>query len=175
MAQRILVQDPALLESGLVGFDATWPDGWVFPHSPGTVIENTQKCMLILREETPWTDSNAHNRAEFGTLAIDVWADPTRNTDKSMRFDDARDKIKTVGKIIMRNFHLVHPSVSVEDPSFMGAPGMPRIWGTATEVDERTGLTIVESKHSSGPSFAPMGKNPGGYLGVYKFNIQYSS
>ena len=174
-AQRILVQDPRLLASGLIGTDVTWPPGWVFPDVPGARIENSQKCAIVIFEDAPWTDPNSHNFAEFGTLVVDIWADPTRNTDKSVRRSDAQDKITSVAKIVSRNFHLVHPSVSPTDPTHLGAVGMPRIWGTAAQVAARTGLTIVSSAQSGGPEFAPMVNNFDGWRGRYKFNVQYSS
>lgn len=173
-AQRILVQDPRIAASGLVGGDATWPS-WVFPDVPGARIENSQKCAIVLFEDVPWSDPNPHNFAEFGTLVVDIWADPTRKSDKSVRFSDAQDKIKRVAKIIARNFHLVHPSVPTGAPAYLGAVGMPRIWGTAAQVTARTGLTIVSSVQSGGPEFAPMSNNPEGWRGRYRFNVQYSS
>lgn len=172
-AQRILVQDPSLLATGLIGVDSTWTQGWVFPDKPRVLIENTQKCAVVLFEDDPWTDPNPHNRAEFATLVADIWADPTRNADKSVRKEDAEDKIRAVLAVLDRNFHLVHPSVPRGAPAYLGQQGMPRIWGTAAQVAARSGLTIVESKRASGPKMNPMANNPGGYRGRVEYHIQY--
>lgn len=174
-AQRILVQDPDLLASGLLGFDSVWNQGYVFPEKPGPRIENTQKCSIVLTEGNPWTDPNEHNRAEFGTLVVDIWADPTRNADKSVRFDDAQDKIRRLLKIVDNSFHLVHPAVPAGAPAYLGAVGMPRIWGKPSEVADRTGITIVESKRADGPTMNPMVNNPDGWRGRTTYHVQYSS
>jgi hypothetical protein len=174
-AQQILVQDPEVLSSGLIGFDETWTQGWVFPEVPGALIENSEQCAIVIMETDPWTDANAHNRAEFATLTVDIWADPSRNADKSVRLEDAKDKIKAVAKIVDRNFHLVHPAVAASDPLYMGAKGMPRIWGTEAEVTQRTGITIVSAVRNSGPQWNPMSNNPSGWRGRYTYHLQYSS
>lgn len=174
-AQRILVQDPNLLASGLLGSDDTWDKGWVFPEKPGATIENSQKCAIVITLGSPWTDPNPHNRAEFATLVVDIWADPTRRADKSVRFDDAQDKIVRLTKIVDQSFHIVNNSVPADAPAYLGERRMPRIWGTAQQVLDRTGITIVESSRGSGPEMAPMANNPGGYRGRLTYNVQYSS
>jgi len=174
-AQRILVQDPAILESALVGSDAMWPVGWVFPDKPGVVIENTQLCAIVLWEDSPWTDPNPHNTVEFATLVVDIWADPTRNPDKSIKLDNAQDKIKRVAKTVTENFHLVEPGVPAGAAAYLGQPGMARVWGTPAQVAARSGIVLVSSVQSAGPQWNPMSNNPGGVRGRYRFNVSYIS
>ena len=174
-AQRLLVQDPDILGSGLVGVDDTWTDGWVFPDKPAARVENSSKCAIIIFDQEPWTSKNPHNRAEFGTITVDIFGDPSRDVNENVTVEDAQDKIERVAKIVSRNFHVVHPSVPSDAPDWMGAKTMPRIWGTAEQIASRTGLTIVESIETDGPTWNPMSSNQGGWRGRYRYNVQYSS
>lgn len=174
-ARNLVAQDTDLLALGLVGGDTgaspLWPV-WAWADTPQRRIENSQKCAIVFTEGSPWTSRNEHNTLYFPTLVVDIWADPTRNTDKSVKRYDADDKIKSVARVINRLFHTVNKSVPTGSPAWMGTPGLPRIWGTATEIQDRAGLLIVSSLHASGPNFSDMASNDGGRMGRFIYNIE---
>lgn len=174
-ARNLVIQDTELLALGLLGGDVgatpVWPV-WVWADEPQRRIENSQKCAIVFTEGQPWTSRNEHNTAYFPTLVMDIWADPTRNSDRSVKRYDADDKIVTIARSINRLLHTVNNSVPSESPAWMGAPGMPRIWGTADEISTRTGLLVVSSLQSSGPDFNDMANNDGGRMGRYVYNVE---
>ena len=117
--RNYLAQDEDLKR--LLGRSASW-DTWIFDERPVNVhVENTSRCLIVVNEDDQWTSPNEHNTLNFPKLFVDVWADPTRNADRSVQIFDAKDKIQEIQKFIDRHLHLVDPS---------NYNGMPFIWGT---------------------------------------------
>lgn len=153
-ARNQLAQDTEL--TALLGKSLTW-DTWIFDERPiGVKIENTQKCLIVVNEEDQADSPNEHNTLLFPSLVVDVWADPTRNDDKSVRVYDAKNKIEAISRLVNRHFHTVD----------MGTPqGGPLIWGTAEEVAEKTGVVVAASARRSGPTYSPVRDSDGSFMG----------
>ena len=58
---------------------------WLFPHSLWQVVENTQSVAVVVTVNGGWASPNEHNTLRFPRLGIDIWADPLRNPDRSVR------------------------------------------------------------------------------------------
>ena len=158
-ARNLLGQDPAL--KALLGRSASWST-WVFDETPYARFEGTSKCLIVVNEEGTWTFPNEHNSMRFPKLIIDVWADPTRNPDKSVKVQDAKTKIEDIGKHLNRHFHLVDG----------GTPtGMPFVWGTAEEIAAKSGVVITGSQRLNGPEYSPVTDSQGSIMGRYEFGV----
>lgn len=81
-----------LVTQGVIGKDAAWVNGWVFDSSLRVVLENTQKCAIVVSYGGPWETPDPSNTFRSPSVAVDIWADPTRNPDNSVKFDDAKTK-----------------------------------------------------------------------------------
>ncbi len=159
-ARNLLAQDAGI--KALVAKSQSW-DTWIFDENPvGSKIENTSKCLIVLWEGDPWTAPNPHNTMTFPTLVVDIWADPTRNADKSIKKFDAKNKIEDIHKLVRAHFHTVD----------MATPqGTPFIWGTASEIASRTGLVVAASQLLSGPSYSPVRDSEGSWMGRYTYGV----
>lgn len=161
-ARNYLAQDPALRAH--LGRSASW-DTWIFDEDPVNVhVENTQRCLIVVSEGQPWSAPNGHNTIEFPTLTVDIWADPTRNSDLSVRLFDAKTKIENIKRLVDRHFHLVDPATST---------GMPYIWGTAEQIANKTGVVVTQSKRRSGPDYSPVRDSEGSWMGrlIYEVSV----
>jgi len=159
-ARNMLIQDVPLVT--LLGKSASWTS-WIFDQKPINVkVEGTSRCLIVVNEGKPWTAPNGHNTMKFPTLVVDIWADPTRNVDKSVKFWDASTKIEDIQDELDRLLHLVDPSTS---------NGMPHMWGTAEQVAAGTGVVIAECKRSSGPDVNPIRDSDGSLMGRLTYNV----
>ena len=161
-ARNYLAQDPEL--RALLGRSQSW-DTWIFDTKPvGVRIENTSRCMIVINEDGTWAARNEHNTLRFPRLQVDIWADPTRNSDGSVQVYDASDKIERIAKVLDKHLHLTDPGTSM---------GMPYIWGTAEEISSKTGVVIAGSHHREGPSLSDVRDTDGTLMGrlVYGVNV----
>lgn len=158
-ARNLLAQDHQLRK--LLGRSASW-DTWVFSEEPFANFEGSGKCLIVINENGTWTAPNAHNTLSFPKLTVDVWADPTRNPDKSVRVQDAKAKIVDIGKLLSRHFHLVDMGTRT---------GMPYIWGTAEEIANKTGVVISGSQFLNGPTFAQVRDAQGAWMGSFDYGV----
>lgn len=158
--RNLLAQDVAL--KALLGRSQSW-DTWIFSEEPmGVRIENTQKCLIVITENSNYDSPNEHNTMEFPRLLVDIWADPTRNADRSVKISDARTKVQPILRLVNKHLHTVHPS----------APnGMPYIWGTAAEISAKTGVIIGGSRFLSGPEFSPVRDSEGSWMGRATYGV----
>jgi hypothetical protein len=159
-ARNTLAQDPAIRAH--VGSDSVWTDGWIFDGNIFARIEGSQTCAIVLTETDPYTTMNAHNRMKFPTLAVDIWADPTRNADGSQRRDDADDKIEVLVDLIDKHLHTVNLS---------GPGGEFIVWGTAAQVADRTGVTLQGSTRISGPTISDIEDTEGGRMARLTYGV----
>lgn len=160
-ARNTLAKDPAI--RALVGSDNLWTDGWVFDSSLyNVVIEGTSKCAIVVSEVGTHDIMNQHNTLKFPRLEIDIWADPTRNTDGSKRLDDADDKIEAIAKVVDNHFHLV----SSDTPA-----GDIIVWGSTKQITEGKGLYVAGSSRISGPDVSPIEDVEGGLMGRYVYGV----
>lgn len=159
-ARNQLAQDTAL--TALLGKSALW-DTWIFDERPiGVKIENTQKCLIVVNEEDQADAPNDHNTLLFPSMIVDVWADPTRNDDKSVKVYDAKNKIEAITRLIDRHFHTVD----------MGTPeGGVLIWGTAEQVTAKTGVVVAASARRSGPTYSPVRDSEGSFMGRLNYAV----
>lgn len=157
-ARNLLAQDPDL--TALLGRSKSW-DTWIFSDKPvGVKVEGTQRCLIVITEPEPWTAPNAHNTLTFPKLYVDIWADPTRNSDGSVKVDDAKDKIEVIVKHVRRHLHTV---------DMANSNGMPLIWGTAEEIASKTGAVVTASQLLDGPSYSPIRDSEGSWMGRLTF------
>lgn len=159
-ARNTLAADPVI--RALVGRSTKWPDGWIFSDDIYTTLENKSKCAIVITVSGGQTP-NEHNTVRFPRMTVDVWADPTRNADLSVRVPDAKDKIQTIVEALKKHFHTVNLS---------DGNGMPRIWGTPVEVAARTGVVILGSSQSTEPDFSPIADAEGAWMGRVQYQVQ---
>lgn len=161
-ARNLLAQDTAL--TPLLGRSVTWST-WIFEDNPqGVRVENTQKCLIVVGEDRGYTSPNEHNTMRFPRLIIDIWADPTRNEDRSVKVNDAKDKIEAIAKLVNNHFHTVDP----------GTPqGNIRQWGTAEQIAAKTGVYVAGSVRREELSFSPIKDSEGSFMGrlIYGVNL----
>lgn len=160
-ARNLLAQDADL--RAMLARSQKW-DTWIFDENPvGSKIEMTSKCLIVITQGEPWTGANDHNTMWFPTLYVDIWADPTRNDNKSVQVFDAKNKIEAIARQVDKSLHLVDPA---------NAQGMPQIWGTADEITQKTGVVVVDSKRSSGSIvYSPIRDTDGAWMGRVTYNI----
>lgn len=157
-ARNLLVQKSSV--TALLGSDELGP--WIFVNQPEATIENTGEVMVVIYTEGGW-GANDHNTARFPVLIVDIWADPTRHSDNSVRRKDADLKIEEVYLAIDKFLHLVNKS----QPG-----GSAVVWGTASEIANKTGVRIVESARQNEPSLSPAFDNEGALMGRVRYNVQ---
>ena len=158
--RNLLAQDTQL--RALLGRSLSW-DTWVFDTNPVNVrVENTGKCLIVVSEEGTWTFPNQHNTMRFPKINVDIWADPTRNSDRTIQLFNAETKIEEIQKLVDAHLHLVDPSTSA---------GMPYIWGTADEIAAQTGVLVVGSQRLSGPDIYPIQDSEGSFMGRIAYGV----
>lgn len=167
-ARNLLAQDTEL--TALLGRSLNWPT-WIFADKPFVKIENSQRVLIVITQGDPWAPPNPHNTQTFPLLNVDVWADPTRNADKSVKEYDADDKIEAVVKHLNKHFHTVNVGVPYDAPAYLGTRGMPRIWGTAEQIAEKTGVVVTGSQRLDGPSLSDMRESEGTRMGRMQYGV----
>lgn len=147
--------------TSLLGSDAIFPS-WIFVDTPEVNIESTSKAMLVVSVVDGWAGSNDHNTARFPRLLIDIWVDPTRNPDKSVREKDASVRAEAIYKAIDKHLHVVHASLP---------GGASIVWGTPMQILDKTGVRIVSSKRDAEPSYSPAFDDQGAVLATVRYNV----
>lgn len=156
--RNLLVQDPDI--TSRLGRSTKWPEGWVFDMKPYVAIENKQRVLIVVSQQGGWSAPNSHNTMKFPRIAIDVWADPTRNDDNSVSIDDADDKIVDVLKYVARTLNKVNLSAEFIE-----------MWGTADEIASKTGVPILASQQLDEVELSPMSDGNGARMGRVYFGI----
>ena len=158
--RNYLAQDAGLRE--LLGRSISW-DTWIFYENPINVkVENTGKCLLVINEDGTWTSPNDHNTMRFPRVYIDIWADPTRNEDRSVKVNDAKSKIERIQKLLDKHLHLTDAGTR---------QGMPYIWGTTDQVASKTGVVVAGSHRVDGPTLSPIRDTDGAYMGRMTYGV----
>lgn len=157
-ARNWLAQQPSV--TSLLGVDELG-DPMIYANRPEATIENTGSAMVVLTVEGGW-GSNQHNDARFPVLTVDIWADPTRNPDKSVKRQDADLKVEAVYKAIDKFLHLTHASTP---------GGGSVIWGTEEQVENKTGVRIISSVRDNEPDIRPAIDDQGALIGIVRYNI----
>jgi len=177
-ARNLLVQVPevqALREMGRIGRGATWPDGWIFDSRPYATIEQySRKALVVISYAGTWMAPNEHNSAHFHRLYVDIWASPTRLPDGTPEREDADMLIETVWEALSTHLHTVNrdvPSDGSVSP-LLGLPGHPRVWGTAEEIEARTGVVVLGSQQLGEPDLSDVRDGNGARMGRYVIGVQ---
>lgn len=157
-ARNFLVQFPEITQ--LLAVDSLG-DPMIYPNRPESTVENTQKCMIVITSTEGW-GSNDHNTARFPILVVDIWADPTRNPDMSVKMKDSDLKIEAVYAAVDRRLHRVDG----------GQPGGGSIfWGTPSEIAAKTGVRIISSKRQNEPDIQPAFDSEGALMGRVRYYV----
>lgn len=157
-ARNFLAQQSSV--TSLVGTD-TQVGEWLFVNVPEATVENSSTCLVVIYTEDGW-GANQHNTARFPTLVIDIWADPTRNPDRSVRWRDADLKAEAVYLAIDKHLH----RVSNSEPG-----GASVIWGTAEEIANKTGVRIISSSRVNEPSSRPAFDDQGAVIWTVRYDV----
>jgi hypothetical protein len=138
-------------------------DTYIFDSRPlGGPIEGSQLAQIVVSGTRPYTGANDHNTLRFPQINIDIWADPTRNVDGSVKVDDAKDKIEAIFPHVDRVLHRVDRSQS----------GSVIIWGTAEEVANKTGVVVSGSHRISGDiDYSPVKDSEGTWMGRISYGV----
>ncbi len=159
--QRTLARDTAL--TSLLA-KSTILGPWVFDEKPtGAKIEGTQKCLIVINEGPQWTSPNTHNTLKFPTLYVDIWADPTRNDDGSVRVENAKNKIENIQKQVDRILNRMDSGTDA---------GGLIIFGTAAQVSTKSGVAVASSKRMAGPVYSEVTDSLGSWMGRLTYSIQ---
>ncbi len=145
----------ALVAPPYIGEDAAWDMGWIFDAKLRVTLENTQLCAIVVNYGGGWSPPNIHNTMRFPQVVVDIWADPTRNSDHSVKYDDARAKAFRVYEAVYKVMHTVNRSLPA---------GTSIHWG-----DER----IVSSEALAEPDITPVSDGNGAYMLRARFGITY--
>lgn len=157
-ARNFLVQQPSV--TSLLGVDDLG-DFMIYDSRPEATIENTGKSMIVISTENGW-GANNHNTARFPTLVVDIWTDPTRNSDNSVKRQDAILKAEAVYLAVDKFLHLVDASV----------PGGGAVfWGTATQVAQKTGVRITSSVRTNEPDYRPAIDDQGAVVATIRYDV----
>jgi len=167
-ARNYLAQDTKL--TALLGRSATFTE-WIFDTKPYAKIENSQSALIVVSESGNWQPRNQHNTQKYPRLIVDIWADPTRNPDHSVKIDDADRKIDKIRDVLSTHLHLVNPDVNVDDPDWMGAKRYPHVWGTQSEIFTRFGVIISGSQELSGPELSDVRDSNGARMGRLTYGV----
>lgn len=151
----------------MVGKSQNFPV-WIWADKPLGKIEGYGKvapqrsALIVITENNGWAQSNAHNTLRFPRVYVDVWADPTRNPDGSVRVQDADDKIDAIQRKVMKYLHLVD----------MGGPnGMPVCWGTAEQMATFTGSILSSSSKNQDPVYSDVRDGDGARMGTATYDM----
>ena len=152
--------------TALLAKSASW-DTWIFDERPvKAAIEGSQKCMIVVSSESPYTGANEHNTLRFPQVHVDVWADPTRDItkeNKPVKVYDAKAKIERIFPFVDKFLHRVDPG---------SASGGVLIWGTAAEVANKTGVAVAGSLRLSGDiEFSPVKDSEGTMMGRITYGV----
>lgn len=99
-----------LVAGGLIGFDSTYPQGWVFQrtrNSPSSyrIVEGSGKSCVVLSARGTWTAPNIHNTAKFPNLQVEIFADSSRDANGNITMEDADRKCYQIYSVIDKLFH----------------------------------------------------------------------
>lgn len=92
----------------LLGSDNRY-DTWIFQEKLYATVEGSQSVAVVLSTSTQWATNNSYNTADFPKLAVDVYADPERDPNNNVAFDDTKDKLLAVHDKIKKYLHMVDP------------------------------------------------------------------
>ena len=160
-----------------IGKGNAFVDGWVFDTMPYANIEKkSHQALIVITHDGTWQSPNEHNTARFVRINVDIWASPTRQADGTVIRNDADDLIEEVMEAIRPYLHTVNPSVpgnSTTDPvlPYLGKPGQPRIWGTASQIAAGTGVLVIGSQALNEPTFNDVKDGNGARMARYSFGV----
>lgn len=157
MTQELL-KDPRITD--YMGGSVTFPN-WIFDTKNYAKVEGSQKGMIVIVQDGAYTAPNDHNTMRFPRIYVDVWVDPTRNADKSVKRDDADERIERIHQLISEHFHTVS----------MNLGGMPLVWGSEADIAAGKGVYVGGSIRQDEPSYADIANGDGGRMGTVIYGV----
>lgn len=118
--QQHLQQHPAvqaLVQAPYIGKDSGWVNGWIFDSELSVRIENSQRCAIVISYAGGWRTAEEKSTTRFPSVAVDIWADPTRSADNSVLVHDAKTKCFRIYDAVFEALHL--REITNEDGSFL--------------------------------------------------------
>lgn len=165
-ARNLLVQDPDIRAN--VGSSPHWAT-WVFEDHPMVLLEYSQTCLIVISENGTWSAMESGFNVRYPLFRVDVWADPTRNPDNTVKAYDATDKIEAIFPFLQRHFHPTNTGVPPDAPAFMGSPGGMRRWGTPEQMVVGKGVTLLNCELRAGPIYSDITDVDGGVMGRFEY------
>lgn len=96
-------------------FDDDTP--WIFQDKPLVTIERTSSVAVVVWYAGGWAGPNTHNTMRFPRVAIDLYADPQRDSSgNATRLAETRTRINAAYQVLDRHLHM--------------AGGGQQMWGT---------------------------------------------
>lgn len=157
-ARNFLIQQTSVTD--LLGKDEL-NQPMIYANQPEATIENTGSAMVVISVVDGW-GANDHNTARFPILTVDIWADPTRNIDLSVKRKDADLKIEKVFLAMDKFLHMMNNSLP---------GGASVMWGTATELTNRQGTRITSSIRQDEPTIRPAIDDQGAMVGTIRYAV----
>jgi hypothetical protein len=170
-ARNLLAQDPDVRD--LLGASKNW-DTWVFADLPMVRLENKGTSLIVITENGSHDRMNQYNTLKFPRLFVDIWSDPSRNSDNSVQIHDADSKIEEILNVINHHFHLVNPDVPEDAPAYFGKKGQPRFWGTSEQITDRTGVMVTGSSMIDGPEYSDVSGGNGARMGRITYGVNHA-
>lgn len=166
----------ALVASRKIGRGQTFPEGFIFFDNPHATVEKlSHRALIVVTYGGPWQAPNAHNTVRFLRVNVDVWASPTRATDGGVQIPDADDLIEEVAAAFLPYMHTVNVDVPgrAQDAAdaVLGTRGLPRVWGTPTQVSTRSGTVVLSSELLGFPEFSDVRDGNGARMARYVFGV----
>ena len=148
-----LIQE--LVRFPFIGKDDAWVNGWIFDTNLKCVLENSQRCAIVINYAGGWTAPLEGNTVSFPIVLVDIWADPTRSEDNSVLFEDARLKCFKIHAAVKRVLHIVDRSSN---------SGEAVLFNTTR---------ITSSELLTEPDLSPVEDSNGAYMLRARYGISY--
>lgn len=82
-----------LVTEPYIGVDEAYSNGWIFDSNLKVRLQNTQRCAIVISYGGGYRGFRLKpDTAGYPLCIVDIWADPTRNDDFSVKTDDAKAK-----------------------------------------------------------------------------------
>ena len=168
-ATNFLLQVPEIV--ALVGKDSR-VGPWIFDEKPVINIQSSQRSMIVVNQGDSHTDMASRKTTRFPSLIVDIWSDSDRTASGSVPVTNSTEKIQQLADLVLKHLHFQNPSVSPDDPKYYGEIRYPRVFGTAEQISDRTGVTVLDSLSESGDvSISQVRDSEGSEMGRLTFNL----
>lgn len=101
-AQQHLASQAPL--TALLGSDTTF-DTYIFREELLAPIETTGQAALCLLQQNQWAEPNVHNTLRFPTLVVEIYVDPTRDSEGNPTTTSVSDRIDSIFRVVDQYLH----------------------------------------------------------------------